>query len=279
MQPRNFPAHHPVANRMTRPPAGNCFRIHFALCLLWTLSAPSPVLAQTTTPQPLRFEVASIRPHPFAGDEPSNRRMLPGGRFVASATTVRTLVRIAFATDDNRIAGAPKWIDDQLFDITATTVDRVDVNTPEQFQQLILSLLEDRFQLKFHREQKEGPIFRLEVDRSGKLGPALKPAPAGTPPNMSTNSNGARTVMTATNMSMPDIAAALRRQAGRPVEDHTALPGTYNFQIQWAPEETPDSNDQSLFTVLKEQLGLKLQPSRGTTELLVIDHIAEPSAN
>ena len=205
--------------------------------------------------------------------------MLPGGRFIASATTVRTLIRIAFATDDNRITGAPKWIDDQLFDITATTVDRVDVKTPEQFQQLLLSLLEDRFQLKFHREPKEGPIFRLEVEKPGKLGPALKPAPAGTPPNMSTNSNGARTVMTAANMSMADIAAALSRQSGRLVEDHTALPGTYNFQIQWSPEETPDSTDQSLFTVLKEQLGLKLQPSKGPIEFIVIDHVAEPSAN
>jgi uncharacterized protein (TIGR03435 family) len=242
-------------------------------------SASQPPSANPTTQPPLRFEVASIRPHPFAGDEPSNRRILPGGRFVATATTARTLLRIAFGTDDNRMSGAPKWVDDQLFDITATTVDRTDVKTPEQFQQLILSLLEDRFQLKFHREQKEGPVYWLEVYKPGKLGPALKPAPANTEPNMSTNSNGAKTVMNAANMSMTDIAAALRRQAGRPVENHTGLNGTFNFQIEWAPEETPDSTDQSLFTVLKEQLGLKLQPAKGVIELLVIDHITEPSAN
>jgi uncharacterized protein (TIGR03435 family) len=242
-------------------------------------SASQPPHATPTTQPPLRFEVASIRPHPFAGDEPSNRRMRPGGRFVATATTARTLLRIAFGTDDNRMSGAPKWVDDQLFDITATTVDRTEVKTPEQFQQLILSLLEDRFQLKFHREQKEGPVYWLEVDKPGKLGPALKPAPANTEPNMSTNSNGAKAVMNATNMSMTDIAAALRRQAGRPVENHTTLNGTFSFQIEWAPEETPDSTDQSLFTVLKEQLGLKLQPAKGVVDLLVIDHITEPSAN
>ena len=252
-----------------------------ALSLLLAFVFASVDLSAQSSPAapPLRFEVASIRPHPFAGDEPSNRRMLPGGRFVATATTVRTLLRIAFLVDDNRTTGAPKWVDDQLFDITATTVDRTDVKTPEQFQQLIRSLLEDRFQLKFHREQKEGPVFRLEVDKPGKLGPALKPTPPGTAPNMSTSSNGGRAIMSATNMSMADVAAALHRQSGRPVEDHTALTGTYNFKIQWAPDPTPDSTDQSLFTVLKDQLGLKLQPAKGTVELIVIDHIAEPSAN
>ncbi len=56
---------------------------------------------------PLRFEVASIHPHRFAGDEPSDRRVLPGGRFVATATTVRTLLRIGFGADDIRMSGAP----------------------------------------------------------------------------------------------------------------------------------------------------------------------------
>jgi uncharacterized protein (TIGR03435 family) len=97
--------------------------------------------------------------------------------------------------------------------------------------------------------------------------------------NMSTNSNGSKASMRASKMSMADIAAALRRQAGRPVEDHTGLKGDFDFQIEWAPEETPDSADPSLFTVLKEQLGLKLQPAKGTTEILVIDQISHPSAN
>ncbi|WP_254064744.1 TIGR03435 family protein, partial [Granulicella sp. S156] len=80
-------------------------------------------------------------------------------------------------------------------------------------------------------------------------------------------------------MSMADIAAALRRQVGRPVEDHTDLKGNFDFQIEWTPEETPDSVDPSLFTVLKEQLGLKLQSAKGTIESLVIDQISRPSAN
>ena len=85
--------------------------------------------------------------------------------------------------------------------------------------------------------------------------------------------------MKASKASLIDIAAALRRQAGRPVEAHTDLKGNFDFQIEWAHEETADSAYPSLFTVLKEQLGLKLQPAKGTIEMLVIDQINHPSEN
>lgn len=238
----------------------------------------STTLSQAAQPT-LRFEVASIRPHRFAGDEPSDRRVFPGGRFVATATNVRTLLRIAFGTDDVRMSGAPGWIDSETFDINAITADHAEIDNSSQFQRLILSLLEDRFQLKFHREQKEGPVFWLELDKPGRPGPGLRPSTPESQPNLSTNSNGGRAVMKASKMSMTDIAAALRRQAGRPVEDHTGIGGSFDFEIAWAPEETPDSIDPSLNTVLKEQLGLKLQPARGTIEILVIDQIAHPSSN
>jgi uncharacterized protein (TIGR03435 family) len=260
------------------------FRIggSFAI-LLWLAAAPLHLSAQVPSPlaasSPLRFEVASIRPHPFADNEPSNRRILPGGRFIATATTVRTLIRIASGLDNNRMSGAPGWIDNEEFDINATIADHAEVRTPEQFQQLILSLLEDRFQFKFHRVRMEGPVYRLEVNKPGRLGPAIKPSTPDSQPNMSTNSNGVRADMKASKMSMADVAAALRRQAGRPVEDHTGLKGNFDFEIEWSPEETPDSAYPSLFTILKEQLGLKLQPAKGAIETLVIDQINHPSAN
>lgn len=242
-------------------------------------SLPLSAQSQPAAQPPLRFEVTSIRQQQSGGDEPSNRQMLPGGRFVATATTARTLIRIAFGTDDNRISGAPAWIDNETFNINAITVNHAEVTTPQQFQQLILSLLQDRFQLKFHREQKESSVYWLELVKPGKPGPDLIPSSPGSQPNMSTNSNGSRTSMKASNVSMADLAAALRRQAGRSVEDHTGLKGNFDFQIEWAPEETPDSADPSLFTVLKEQLGLKLQPAKGTVETFIIDQIARPSAN
>jgi uncharacterized protein (TIGR03435 family) len=241
--------------------------------------AEAPAVSQPGVQPALRFEVASIRPRESASDEPSNRQILPGGRFIATATTVRTLIRIAFGIDDNRISGAPGWIDGETFDINATTANHTEVTTPQQFQQLILSLLQDRFQFKFHREEKEAAVYWLEVDKPGKLGSGLKPSTPESQANMSTNSNGNKASMRATKMSMADIAAALRRSAGRPVEDHTGLRGNFDLQIEWAPEEGSDSADASLFTVLKEQLGLKLEGAKGMVETLVIDGIAQPSAN
>ena len=85
--------------------------------------------------------------------------------------------------------------------------------------------------------------------------------------------------MKATKMSMADLAAALRRQAGRPVEDRTGVKGDFDFQIEWAPEQDADSSAPSLFTVMKEQLGLKLQPAKGVTETLIIDQVTQPTAN
>jgi len=189
---------------------------------------------QSANPSPLRFEVASIHPHRFAGDEPSVRRVFPGGRFVATATTVRTLLRIAFGTDDNRMSGVPNWVDNETFDINATTAGHAEVKNPRQFQQLILSLLEDRFQLSFHREQREGPVYWLELDKPGKTGPALRLSTPESQPEMSTNANGSGVVMKVSKASISDIAAALRRQAGRPIEDHTGLKDNFDFEIEWA---------------------------------------------
>ena len=218
---------------------------------------------EATVSQPMRFEVASIRMRKTSDSEPSNRQVLPGGRFVATATTVRTFIRIAFGIDDKNILGAPSWIDTETFDINAVTADHTEVTTPQQFQQLILSLLEDRFQLKFHREEKEAPVYWLQLDKPEKPGPALRQSAADSVPNLSVNSSGLKTAMKASKMSMADIAAALSRQAGRPVEDRTNLKGNFDFQIEWAPEQNPDSSVPPLFTVLKEELGLKLQPAKG----------------
>jgi uncharacterized protein (TIGR03435 family) len=203
--------------------------------------------------------------------------MLPGGRFVATATSVRTLLRIAFGTDS--ISSAPNWVDNETFDINGTTVNHAEVNTPQQFQQLILSLLEDRLALKFHRQEKEAPVYWLELEMIGKLGPDLKPSTADSQPNMSRNSSGSSAAMKVSKMSMTDVAAGLSRQVDRPVEDHTGLKGNFDFQIEWAPDEGPESDLPSLFTVLKERLGLKLQSAKGITETIVIDQITHPSAN
>ncbi len=272
-----------VATRMimSRMRWGRATRLGVVVAAAWPCLA-FPGWAQsaaTQPPPPLRFEVASVRARQTAGDEPSDRKVLPGGRFVATATTVRTLLRVAFKTDDNAIVGASGWIDNETFDINATTVNHAEISSPDQLQQVILSLLEERFAFRFHRGEKEAGVYWLELDKPGKTGAGLRPSSPDTQPSMSSNSNGAMVTMKVAKASMVDVAAALRRPAGRRVEDHTGLTGNFDFEMEWARDESPDSTVPSLFTVLKEQLGLKLRPAKGTTETLVIDEISRPSDN
>lgn len=220
-------------------------------------------------------EVASIHPHKSTGDDPSNRQVL-GGRFVTTATTVQTLIRSAFGIDPKAILNAPAWTESETFDIQATIADHAEIKTPEQYSHLVLSLLEQHFGFKYHREQREAPTYWLVLDKSGKPGPALTQTKPGTPMNISMN-GGNHIDMRATNVSMNDFAKAIQKRAGRPTEDHTGLPGSYDLHLQWATDPSPESDDPTLSAVLKEQLNLKLQPAKGQVEVILIDAITHPT--
>lgn len=84
------------------------------------------------------------------------------------------------------------------------------------------------------------------------------------------------------------LASNLSQQLGRPVIDETGLNGTYDFVLDYAPEPGTPAIDEpaarelslpSIFTALQEQLGLKLESTKATVEILVIDHAQRPSEN
>jgi uncharacterized protein (TIGR03435 family) len=222
-------------------------------------------------------EVASIHPHKSTGDDPSNRQVI-GGRFVATGTSVQTLIRTSFGIDPKAILNAPAWTESETFDIQATIADHSEIKTPEQYSHLVLSLLEQHFGLKYHREQREAPTYWLVLDKAGKPGPGLIATKPGTPMNISMN-GGNRIDMRATNISMQDFAKAIQKRAGRSTEDHTGLADRYDLHLQWATDLSPESDDPTLSAVLKEQLGLKLQPAKGQTEVIVIDAINHPTTD
>jgi uncharacterized protein (TIGR03435 family) len=240
--------------------------------LLTALLTAVPIAAQS----PIQLDVVAIHPHKSTGDDPSNRQMLPGGRLSISATSVHTLIRIAFGLDDSNILNEPEWARTELFDINGTTVDRAEVNTTEQFQQVMLSLLQGSFGLRYHREPRQAPVYWLVLSKPGKLGPALKVSTEGTRPNLSMNGDRI-VIMRGTAITMPDLAASLRRRAGRLVEDHTGLTGTYDFQIRWTSDDTAVTDDLTLPAALNQSLGLKLQSARGSVETVSIDNLDHPT--
>jgi uncharacterized protein (TIGR03435 family) len=77
----------------------------------------------------------------------------------------------------------------------------------------------------------------------------------------------------AQNISLQTLAALLRSPTHRPVVDQTGIKGNFDIQLDYAPENAPDSTLPSIFTALQEQLGLKLTSQKVPAETLVVDHV------
>jgi uncharacterized protein (TIGR03435 family) len=226
---------------------------------------------------PAEFEVASIKPYVSEGNpagEGSSTKALPGGRLSAQNVTVRKLIRNAFGVDDFQIAGAPGWIDSVSYDIEAKTVGGVEI-TRDNFPPLLRWLLENRFQLQFHRETQEMTEYALEV---GKNGAKVKPDTGDSKPSLSTNSRSGFVTLNATKISMQDFAGTLRRQLGRTVVDKTGLQGEFDFDMKWSSDEAPEASGASIFTALQE-LGFRLVSTKGPVEIIVIDRVEKASEN
>jgi uncharacterized protein (TIGR03435 family) len=151
-------------------------------------------------------------------------------------------------------------------------------------------MLAERFALKAHADVRERPIYRMVVDRhDGKLGPAIyriddtecggsNPQPC----HLAAWSGG----LESWGMGLPQLAAALFNSSqntgvDRPVIDQTGLTGMFGFTLMFSSFDTVShvSDSPSIFTALREQLGLKLERARGPVELLVIDSVEQPTPN
>src|SRR5579864_738864 len=213
------------------------------------------------------FEVASVKPSPkdAAGRSLSHS---PGVRLITSNATLKQLVFLAYQLMPFQVSGGPDWVESDGFDIEAKAANPK--ASQEQFRQMIQTLLADRFQLKFHFATKEMPIYALVVARNGSK---LVEAKDDTPEVSMRNGRGE---MTGVKATMAMFASALSRPLQRKVVDETGLTGAYTFKLQFVPDEKParPSDDgaapsldgASLFTALREQLGLTLKPAKGPVE-------------
>jgi uncharacterized protein (TIGR03435 family) len=203
-----------------------------------------------------------------------------GPRVTISEYGLPGLLMTAYQVEPWQISGGPVWMETDRFNIAANAPGE-SAPTPEQVRQMLQTLLADRFQLKLHREKKEGPVYALVVDRKG---PKLTPSTSAD--STFTLGGGLRGVrLTFQKQTMEYFALQLSNNGGlgREVLDKTGLTGTFDFNLHWAPgtdgAPPPDSNEPGLFTALQEQLGLKLEPQKAPVEMLVIDHAEKPSPN
>jgi uncharacterized protein (TIGR03435 family) len=233
------------------------------------------------------FDVATIKQTPD-GEKGRFFKMQGTHRWIATNFTLKLLIGLAYDLNPKTIEGGSSWLDSTHFNIEAVTPGDVAPNRAEQMA-MLRSLLAERFKLTFHRKPKEFSIYVLEVAKSG---PKLKQstAPAEDPSSVIGVVYPQRIKLPARNATMGDFTAMLQRAVlDRPVVDKTGLTGRYDFDLEWAPDESQfggdipaaaaDAPSAPLFVAVQEQLGLKLEATRGPVEELIVDGAAEPSAD
>jgi bla regulator protein blaR1 len=230
---------------------------------------------------PVKFDVVSIKP------DSSDTGILmfkntPDG-FQARGFTVQMLLRAAYGYDDALIFGAPGWLNSEHYTLDAKVsgaeVPALAKLTVDQRKLMLQPLLVDRFQLKFHRETKQLPIYSLVVAKTGVKLQQSAPSDS-TEPKMRMKAG----VLTCQRFSISDLAQWLTLHVGRKVVDNTGFTGAYDFTLSWTPDSPGSSlqsvdSEASIFTAIQEQLGLKLEPMKGPIETFVIDHVERPSEN
>jgi uncharacterized protein (TIGR03435 family) len=237
----------------------------------------------------LTFEVASIKPSP-AGATIGQIRPSPGGeRYLANNVPLMLMIAVAYRIKADQVIGGPDWINADRFDMNAKAEKP---STVEELHTMLMNLLADRFQLKFHREMKELPVYALTVDKGGAKLKAHTAENAGEPWIDAKTEQVVSVAMKAKQVPMDYFAWRLGMLLDRPVTDLTNLKGGYDFDLSYTRDLPPgipegamlngvaiDTSGPTLFQALTKQLGLRLEKQKGPVEVLVVDHVTKPTAN
>jgi uncharacterized protein (TIGR03435 family) len=265
------------------------------------IALPAPMRAQDALAKTPTYDVVSIKPNK------SGPGMMRIGNFAdkfsGTNISLKMLIMNAYGLKiEDQISGLSGAMSSAGFDIEA----KMDEDTIAAFEELskddsakqrrlmLQALLADRFHLKIHHETRDLPMYSLVVAKGGfKLKEAdpndtYPNGPKGldgvSHPGMMMINNGK---LTARAIPISNLVDTLARQLRRPVTDNTGLKGKYDIALEWAPEEMPGESPAttaapsgpSIYTALQEQLGLRLDSTKGPVDTIVVDHVELPSEN
>jgi uncharacterized protein (TIGR03435 family) len=226
--------------------------------------------------------VASIRPS-VVGREGGEGSLSSRVEYTTDSLTMRNIslsecLQWAYGVQYFQISG-PKSLHTERYDILAKTTDPV---TVKELRGMLQNLLASRFKLLFHRDIQQLPIYELVVARHGAKLPSAKVDSELSPPHVV--ESVPRVVAGSfvfQETSMKEFAEKLSDLRGidRPVMDKTGIEGYYDITLKSGASAILDPNGPSLFTLMEEQLGLKLMPVKGPIEVLVVDHVEKPAGN
>lgn len=253
------------------------------------------------------FEAASIK-RDNSGTTNHTVQMPGPGRIHTVNASARSLIEFAYSLRDIQLTGGPAWTSSQGYvldakadEATATQLQKLPGPQQRQQMQLMMrSLLTARFKLALSHQTKELPIYALIV---AKGGPKLKPT-AYKPPDSSWKDAlfppspphvlihpGVIDVYAEPIESLAGLLGLIPDLSDRIIEDQTGIKGSYNFVLHFSPQNAPprpagspasgppEDSAPSIFTALEEQLGLRLESTKGPVDTYVIDHIEEPTPN
>jgi uncharacterized protein (TIGR03435 family) len=256
------------------------------------------------------FEAASVKLNTDVAKGTGSVNTFPGGRLRAENALVRMLLQDAFDVRPFELVGGPSWIDSARYDIDAKAEGNP---TRRELLRMLRTLMEDRFQLRAHTETRETPVYTLSAAKGGlklsaskeKCEPIDDRAPSPASALGKTAPCGrffARLVipkaqLDGVQVAMPGLVRLLSNLLWRPVIDKTGYTGTFDAHLDFAADDAlgilggpyrpdvplpPEHNEpgaQSIYTAMREQLGLKLESARGPVEMIVIDRIERASEN
>ena len=261
------------------------------------------------------FEAISIKVNKSSSARNSLWPNQNGGRLRAVNFSLAGLVTYAYQLPSNRILGAPDWFGSEHFDIdaTASSEDNVTGNRGR-----IKAMLADRFKFAVHHETRDLPVYALVLDKPGQLGPQLRASDGNcgtwhatdvSKPNAASTSNSTaddlncgdtsgstsrlRARFLGHGVSLQGLVEALSGMPSyqfveRPIVDRTGLTGKIDFELEFTRPQLVPSNESSendpsapppFTAALREELGLKLEPATAPVDVLVIDHVEQPTPN
>ena len=258
------------------------------------LSAVTLIAAQNAT----TFDVASIKPN-VSGD-PGAGLDMSRGQVRATNVPVQVLIRQAFDVMDSQIVGAPLWVRDERYDVTAKAPDGV--VTAVAMRPLLRALLMDRFKLMTHAETRDMPVFALVRATDARQGPGMREAafdcaaasPGAASSGASTAAQDAWPMCEVTfkpgflyvgGYRISEVMRLLTPLVGRTILDETGIATPVQVRLEYQPEgrgAAPTAGAAAderpnLFTALEEQAGLRLVGRRAPVEVLVVDTVERPS--
>jgi uncharacterized protein (TIGR03435 family) len=215
---------------------------------------------------------------------------------------VQQLLRLAFDMRWYQVVGVPAWATTSRYNIAARTSAPV---SGKALWRMLVPVFEDRFRMQAYREQREMDVYTLTVERLGRLQDASAGCfdPNGPLPAAVRTAHGERPLLGCgqtfpllgpraghlwgAKINTAVLALALTDLLKRHVVDDTGITGAFDLELTFAldsipgtlPVSDPDPFAAGIFTAVREQLGLKLEPGRGPVDVLVIDRIEPPTAN